>query len=651
MPMRYLYHIKRSKIMLDGFIKIACAQGDIKVANTEHNTRAIIADITRAYAQKAKVIIFPELCVTGYTCGDLFLQTELLRSAQDALFEIAESAKDMDIIAIVGAPLINGFKLYNCAVAIYRGDILAVVPKRFMPTHGEFYELRHFAVPSDDLTSITLRGKEHPFGKNIVLTNKNMPEMAIGIEICEDLWVPCPPSSELAMRGASIIANISAGDEIIGKADYRRGLVMGQSARLVCCYAYSKAGMGESTTDMVFSGHSMICENGSMLCESKPFEGNMIITETDVMRLVHERQRLTSFEPLEGARRVYFDMPLEKTVLTRNIPALPFVPSNTANRESRAREILLMQAYGLKKRIEHTGAKKLVLGISGGLDSTLALIVCTMAADLTGKAHDFIHAVTMPCFGTTSRTKSNAQKLCEQMNVSFEEVNISDAVTLHMKDIGHDESNHNVVYENAQARMRTLVLMNLSNKLSGFVVGTGDLSELALGWATYNGDHMSMYGVNASIPKTLIKHLIRYYADTCGNSKLKSILYDILDTPISPELLPADDKGNITQKTEDLVGPYELHDFFLYYMLRFGFTPKKIYRLAMYAFDESYDGETVLKWLKTFYRRFFAQQFKRSCLPDGAKVGSVSLSPRGDFRMPSDADYTVWKNELESIKA
>lgn len=636
--------------MKDGFIKIACAPCDIKVANIEHNSKSIINNIKELARANVKLAVFPELCISGYTCGDLFLQSTLLQSAQNALFEIADATKELDIISIVGLPLMNGFKLYNCAAAIYRGKLLAVVPKTHMPNYSEFYEMRHFQTPTLDICSINLRGQEYPFGKNILLTNKNMPQMCIGIEICEDLWVPNPPSTELAMCGATIIANLSAGDEITGKADYRRSLVGNQSARLVCCYAYSNAGSGESTTDMVFSGHSIICENGATLCESNPFEEKAIITETDVLKLTHERQRLTTYANSSAGRTVYFDMPITDTHLSLSVARSPFVPHSNDSRFNRAKDILTMQAYGLKKRIEHTHAQSMVLGISGGLDSTLALIVCVIAADIMHKDRKMIHAVTMPCFGTTGRTHSNAKKISELLGVSFSEVNIAGSVISHMNDIDHDQENRNVVYENAQARMRTLVLMNLSNKLNGLVIGTGDLSELALGWATYNGDHMSMYGVNASIPKTLIQHLIRYYAKTCADENIANVLCDILDTPISPELLPADNNGNIAQKTEDLVGPYELHDFYLYYMLRFGFCPSKIYRLAKHAFVGVYDDETIYKWLCTFYKRFFAQQFKRSCLPDGAKVGSVCLSPRGDFRMPSDADYTIWKKELDSLK-
>ena len=631
--------------MKDGFVKIACATGEIKVANTVFNTENIIRDIKIAVKEGVAIIVFPELCITGYTCGDLFLQSTLIEASKDALFEIAQKTKDLNIISVVGAPLTNNNKLYNCGVAIFNGDIIAVIPKKNVPNYNEFYELRHFAIPTDELQSITINGKDYPFGDNIILTNKNLLEMTIGIELCEDLWVPNPPSTQLALNGANIILNLSAGDEIAGKADYRRNLVSGQSARLVCCYAYSNAPSGESTTDMVFSGHSMICEDGVILTESMPFEEKMIITEADVKKLSHERQRLTTFNAKCG-RRVYFDMPISDTSITRWISPSPFAPSTGDTRKQRLNDILAMQAHGLKKRLEHTHANSIVLGISGGLDSTLALIVCLKTAELLDLDPSFIHAVTMPCFGTTSRTKSNAQKLCELMKVSFEEVNISNSVISHLKDIGHDVNNHDVVFENAQARMRTLVLMDLANKYSGLVIGTGDLSELALGWATYNGDHMSMYGVNASIPKTLIQHLIRHYAENCNNSDLQNVLYDILNTPISPELLPADDKGNIAQKTEDLVGPYELHDFYLFYMLRFGFAPRKILRLAKVAFNGVYDEDTILKWLRTFYRRFFAQQFKRSCLPDGVKVGSISLSPRGDFRMPSDADYELWKNQL-----
>lgn len=636
--------------MYDGLIKLACAVNSIKVANTKHNSDSIVENIAIAYEKGAKIVVFPELCITGYTCGDLFLQETLIKSAENALYEIAQRTSELDILSFVGLPVLRSSKLYNCAAALYRGKVLAVIPKNFMPSHSEFYELRHFAVPTNDMSHITLKdGTLCPFGNGLILENVNMPSMTIGVEICEDLWVPSPPSARLAAAGANIILNLSASNETTGKADYRRQLVMSQSARLSCGYAYANAGSGESTTDTVFSGHSIICENGVLLSESKPFEEKMILTEIDVNRLSHERQRLTDFNTTEDSTRIYFDMPLSDTHISRRISRSPFVPESNSEKSGRAREILLMQAHGLKKRLEHTQAKSAVLGISGGLDSTLALIVCVMACDLSDRGRDFIHAITLPCFGTTARTRSNAQKVCELLGVSFREIDITESVKAHLSDLRHDIENRNVVYENAQARMRTLVLMNMSNELNGLVIGTGDLSELALGWATYNGDHMSMYGVNASIPKTLIQHLIRYYADNCGNDKLKTVLLDILDTPISPELLPADANGDIAQKTEELVGPYELHDFFLYYMLRFGFTPSKIYRFAKNAFCGAYDNETILKWLRTFYKRFFSQQFKRSCLPDGTKVGSVSLSPRGDFRMPSDADCTLWKEEADKL--
>ena len=632
--------------MRDGFVKVACVPNHIKVANARHNADSIIAAVKSAAERNVSIITFPELSITGYTCGDLFLQSSLINAAERELFRIAYETAELDIISVVGAPVLSDYKLYNCAVCIYHGDILAVVPKLNLPNYSEFYELRHFSVPDPNMTSINICGRDYPFGRHILLVNKNMREMCIGIELCEDLWSPNPPSVELAQMGASIILNLSAGDEVVGKSAYRRELIGNQSARLLCCYVYSNAGTGESTTDMVFSGHSLIYENGSLLAESAPFEEKMLITETDLYRLAHDRQRLTSFNTIPGGRYVYFDMPVKYTELTRTVAKNPFVPHDEYQS---AHDVLNMQAYGLKKRIEHVHAQSVVLGISGGLDSTLALIVCVMACDILHIDRKFVHAVSMPCFGTSDRTRNNAKKLADSLNVSFEEICISESVLAHMKDLRHDPENRNVVYENAQARMRTAVLMNLSNKYGGFVVGTGDMSELALGWATYNGDHMSMYGVNASIPKTLIQHLIRCYASICGNKDLEKLLIDVLNTPISPELLPADKDGNIAQKTEELVGPYELHDFFLYYMLRWGFSPTKIYRLARYAFNGSYDDVTVKKWLVSFYRRFFTQQFKRSCLPDGAKVGSVCLSPRGDFRMPSDADFSLWREEAESL--
>lgn len=621
--------------MKDGFIKVAAATPEIRVADVVYNAESIINDIFNACKNGVKLIVFPELAITGYTCGDLFGQRILIESAYEQLIRIKEDTKPLDIISVVGTPMIKGGKLINAAAVLYKGEILGVVGKKNLPNYNEFYEKRNFEDCSD----------EEP----VIFRCKNMPEFSFGIEICEDLWIPEPPSAELALGGAEIILNLSASNEMIGKAEYRRNLVTGQSGRLVCGYVYASAGEGESTTDLVFSGHNIIAENGSLLKETKLFQNQMIISEIDVFALASERQKITSFRKYRDIKTVEFDMEATDTALTRYYSPAPFVPSDKANREERCETILLMQSEGLKKRVEHTGAKSLVIGISGGLDSCLALLVCAKTMDLLSRDRKDVIAVTMPCFGTTKRTKSNAISLCEALGVTLREIDITDSVLKHFSDIGHDPHNHNVVFENGQARARTYVLMDIANKESGLVVGTGDLSELALGWATYNGDHMSMYGVNGGIPKTLIRHIVRFYGDTSKDEALKNVLYDILDTPVSPELLPAE-KGEISQKTEDLVGPYELHDFFLYYAIRKSYPPSKIYRLALYAMGDKYPKDIILKWLKNFYRRFFSQQFKRSCLPDSPKVGSVTLSPRGDWRMPSDACPTVWSEEAESLR-
>lgn len=621
--------------MKDGFIKVAAATPEIRVADVVYNAESIINDIFNACKNGVKLIVFPELAITGYTCGDLFGQRILIESAYEQLIRIKEDTKPLDIISVVGTPMIKGGKLINAAAVLYKGEILGVVGKKNLPNYNEFYEKRNFEDCSD----------EEP----VIFRCKNMPEFSFGIEICEDLWIPEPPSAELALGGAEIILNLSASNEMIGKAEYRRNLVTGQSGRLVCGYVYASAGEGESTTDLVFSGHNIIAENGSLLKETKLFQNQMIISEIDVFALASERQKITSFRKYRDIKTVEFDMEATDTALTRYYSPAPFVPSDKANREERCETILLMQSEGLKKRVEHTGAKSLVIGISGGLDSCLALLVCAKTMDLLSRDRKDVIAVTMPCFGTTKRTKSNAISLCEALGVTLREIDITDSVLKHFSDIGHDPHNHNVVFENGQARARTYVLMDIANKENGLVVGTGDLSELALGWATYNGDHMSMYGVNGGIPKTLIRHIVRFYGDTSKDEALKNVLYDILDTPVSPELLPAE-KGEISQKTEDLVGPYELHDFFLYYAIRKSYPPSKIYRLALYAMCDKYPKDIILKWLKNFYRRFFSQQFKRSCLPDSPKVGSVTLSPRGDWRMPSDACPTVWSEEAESLR-
>ncbi len=634
-----------------GFIKVAAATPKIKVADVDCNTELICNQIDEAAKNGAKVLVFPELCLTGYTCSDLFWQSLMLEKVKEKTIEIARYSKDYDMLIMVGIPYEHNGKLYNVGVVLHKGKILGMVTKKHLPNYSEFYEARHFTKGFEKVVTVDFAGQKVPMGMNILFKCENRPDMVIGVEICEDLWVPNPPSIRHTMAGATIIANLSASDEVTGKSIYRRDLVAGQSARLICGYIYADAGEGESSTDLVYSAHNMIAENGRMLAEAKRFINQTVYGDIDLDRIKNERRKMTTYDSKdeEDYTVVTFEMNMDNNELSTKINNMPFVPGDIAKRNERCEEILTIQAMGLKKRLEHTNAKSAVIGISGGLDSTLALLVTVRAFDMLGRDRKGIVAVTMPGFGTTDRTYDNALKMIEKLGTTFIEINISDAANEHFKAIGHDSSIHDVTYENVQARQRTLYLMNLANQYNGFVVGTGDLSELALGWATYNGDHMSMYGVNASIPKTLVRHLVRYYADTCDDIELNKVLMDVLDTPVSPELLPPQDNGEIAQKTEDLVGPYELHDFFMYYMLRLGYTPKKIYYLARNAFEGIYDDETILKWLKTFYRRFFAQQFKRSCLPDGPKVGTVAVSPRGDLRMPSDACASIWLKELEEI--
>lgn len=634
-----------------GFIKVAAATPKIKVADVDCNTELICNQIDEAAKNGAKVLVFPELCLTGYTCSDLFWQSLMLEKVKEKTIEIARYSKDYDMLIMIGIPYEHNGKLYNVGVVLHKGKILGMVTKKHLPNYSEFYEARHFTKGFEKVVTVDFAGQKVPMGMNILFKCENRPDMVIGVEICEDLWVPNPPSIRHTMAGATIIANLSASDEVTGKSIYRRDLVAGQSARLICGYIYADAGEGESSTDLVYSAHNMIAENGRMLAEAKRFINQTVYGDIDLDRIKNERRIMTTYDSKdeEDYTVVTFEMNMDNNELSTKINNMPFVPGDIAKRNERCEEILTIQAMGLKKRLEHTNAKSAVIGISGGLDSTLALLVTVRAFDMLGRDRKGIVAVTMPGFGTTDRTYDNALKMIEKLGTTFIEINISDAANEHFKAIGHDSSIHDVTYENVQARQRTLYLMNLANQYNGFVVGTGDLSELALGWATYNGDHMSMYGVNASIPKTLVRHLVRYYADTCDDIELNKVLMDVLDTPVSPELLPPQDNGEIAQKTEDLVGPYELHDFFMYYMLRLGYTPKKIYYLARNAFEGIYDDETILKWLKTFYRRFFAQQFKRSCLPDGPKVGTVAVSPRGDLRMPSDACATIWLKELEEI--
>lgn len=624
--------------MKDGFLRVASATPHIKVADCTGNSHKIISMAKEAAENGASLVVFPELCITGYTCGDLFLQRALLNSAEENLKVIIKETKELDCVILVGLPVRANSGLYNCAAVICHGDLLGLVPKKYIPNYSEFYELRHFTPAKDELTSIDFLGRQNYFGKDVIFQCLDMPEFKLGIEICEDLWTAEPPSGKLALNGATIIANLSASDEVIGKADYRRMLVKSQSARLLSAYVYTSAGLGESTQDLVFSGHDLICENGSILAESKRFTTGIIYADVDLQRMENERAKANTFVGEDNFEKCVFHLPVKDLKLNRHFSKTPFVPANKTNLDERCEEILTIQATGLATRIQHTNVKSVVIGLSGGLDSTLALIVAVHAMDMLKRDRKDIIAVTMPCFGTTKRTKSNAEILAENYGVSFKDINISKAVTQHFEDIGQSMEVLDVTFENGQARERTQVLMDIANKTGGFVIGTGDLSELALGWATYNGDHMSMYAVNASIPKTLVRHLTAFEAEH-SEGDLKKALLDILDTPVSPELLPPKD-GEISQKTEDLVGPYELHDFFLYYLVRQGFTPKKIFRLAKIAFNGVYDEETVRKWLKTFLRRFFSQQFKRSCLPDAPKVGTVTLSPRGDWRMPSDAVNT-----------
>ena len=631
-----------------GFIKTACATPAVRVADCSYNAQQIVEAVRSASAQGVEVLCLPELCVTGYTCEDLFFQETLLAGALDALREIAGQTAQLPPLFCVGLPLVHGGKLYNCAAVLQKGRVLGIVPKTYIPGYREFYEPRHFTPAPPENGVLCLWGQEVPFGTRLLFCADGDEACKVAVEVCEDLWSPLPPSIGHALAGATIILNLSASDEVAGKADYRRALVTGQSARLLCGYVYADAGEGESTTDLVFAGHNLIAENGTLLAESEPFQGHLTMTELDVQRLAGERRRSTNFGGVKDSRYLHIPFTCGFTCpLTRAIEPAPFVPQDAAKRAKRCGDILEMQAQGLKKRMRHTRCKTVVLGISGGLDSTLALLVVTRAFHLLDKPLTDIVAVTMPCFGTTRRTRSNAERLCGELGVSLRQIDITETVQSNFRDIGQDAATYDVTFENTQARVRTLVLMNLANRLNGLVVGTGDLSELALGWATYNGDHMSMYGVNASVPKTLVRHIVETVALE-SPAALKDVLLDILDTPVSPELLPAED-GVISQQTEQLVGPYELHDFFLYYALRFGFAPAKIYFLARQAFAGRYDNDTLLQWLRNFYKRFFAQQFKRSCLPDGPKVGTVTLSPRGDWRMPSDACAALWLQEIENL--
>ena len=636
--------------MKHGFVKVAAVTPKIKVADPIYNRQQICACMENAVEKGAKIIVFPELCITGYSCGDLFLQELLLSDAKEQLRVIAGESAGNDALVFVGLPIVKEHKLYNVAAAIQDGEVLAFVPKRFIPAYAEFYETRYFTPGNCIPESYRFDDDEIPFGTNILFQADCMEGLVTACEICEDVWTPNSPGISHAMAGASVLVNLSASNETVGKDTYREMLVKSASAKLIAGYVYSSAGDGESTQDLVFGGHNMIAENGTILAESKRFNAETIYADIDIHRLAHERRRMTSYMPgdKENYRVITFHMDEEDTKLERTFSTTPFVPTVKEARDKRCDEILSIQSFGLKKRYEHTGLQSAVIGISGGLDSTLALLVTVRAFDMLGLDRKNIVSVTMPCFGTTDRTYENACKLVKELGTDLREIDIKEAVTVHFRDIGQDMDNKDVTYENGQARERTQILMDIANQTNGLVIGTGDMSELALGWATYNGDHMSMYGVNSGVPKTLVRYLVQYYADTCGNEALVKILCDILDTPVSPELLPPVD-GAIAQKTEDIVGPYELHDFFLYYMLRCGFEPAKIYRIAGISFAGQYADKEILKWMKTFYRRFFTQQFKRSCLPDGPKVGSVALSPRGDLRMPSDACGELWQKQIDEL--
>ena len=702
--------------MIEGFLRVAVATPKIKVADVRFNTDAVLREIAEADRQGVSLLVFPELVLTAYTCADLFHQTILIERAAAALDEVAEATRRTQLVAVVGVPYMVDHKLYNCAAVLHAGRILALVPKKNLPNYSEFYERRWFTPGQARVVTLPHRsavtGEEYtiPFGMNILVEAMDRPDFRLACEICEDVWVLDPPSTRHVLAGATVIANTSASDETVGKDSYRRELIRSTSARLVSVYCYANAGDGESTTDLVFGGQDIIAENGSVVTEGKRFDTGLYIADVDLQRITQERARMTTFPDIDSALRDEYSivkfrfapaatrvepktlagqLAADAVDLRRYVDPKPFVPSGAAERNARCDEIFTIQALGLKKRLEHTGCQSAVIGISGGLDSTLALLVIARAFDMLGLPRENIISVTMPAFGTTDRTYNNAVTLTRLLHATLREINIKAAVLQHFQDIGHDPEDHSVVYENAQARERTQILMDIANQSNGIVIGTGDLSELALGWATYNADHMSMYGVNAGVPKTLVRYLVKFVADTSEDADLACCLNDIFDTPVSPELLPPTGDGQISQKTEDLVGPYELHDFFLYQILRYGFSPRKVYALALHAFSaenqaekhaksgvtakssvevasacevtaaaaealaagqaEAYDAATILKWLRKFYWRFFSQQFKRSCLPDGPKVGSIAVSPRGDLRMPSDAVVAIWIDELKEL--
>ena len=628
--------------MRHGFIKVAAATPSIKVADCAYNADRILSLVKEAHEEGVHLLVLPELCITGYTCGDLFFQQALIESARECAIKVA-SRVPRNMVVVFGAPVELRGKLHNCAIVACAGKVLGIVPKINIPNYQEFYEQRWFtpALPNEE--SVEFGDDVVYMGGKLIFTCNQIPYFRLACEVCEDLWVPNPPSVNHAINGATVIANMSASDEVTGKSAYRFNLVQGQSARLVCGYVYADAGEGESTTDLVFVGNNMVCEDGLCLASHSMKPDALLVTELDLQRLEHERRIRNTFVTTNDKQYMYigFDIELGETSLTRVVDSHPFIPSNDGEANRRYEEVLTLQALALKQRLTHTGCRSAVIGISGGLDSTLALIATVKAFDMMGLDRSNITCITMPCFGTTAKTRSNAVILSERYGCTVMTIDITAAVLQHFADIGQDPEVYDVTYENSQARERTQVLMDVANKNGGMVIGTGDLSELALGWATYNGDHMSMYAVNASVPKTLVRKLVEYTARTTDDSILSDTLKAILDTPISPELIPG------SQITEDFVGPYELHDFFIYNVLRWGSSPSKVYRLAKHAFAGEYSDETILKWLKVFYRRFFSQQFKRSCMPDGPKVGTVTLSPRGDWRMPSDACVRTWQEELE----
>ena len=657
--------------MNDGFVKVAAVSTDIQVANVKFNTKEICKGIAEATDNGAKIIVLPELVITGYTCGDLFTQELLLRQTKNALDEITEFTIPVDALIFIGLPFSHEGKLFNVVAALNKGKILGFTTKTYLPNYRDIYEMRHFAPGPEMVRQIEYRGQQVPFGPNLLFQSHEMEELVVSVEVCEDLWAPIPVGVHAALEGATVLVNSSASADTMGKYKERRELMKSHSMRLFSGYIYANAGTGESTTDAVFGGHCLILENGEVLAESEKFENGIIYSELDIFRITTERQKNTTFRLGEdcGLWRIPFDVNLDngKSEMSRLFQKTPFVPENEKELKEYCKEALQIQALGLKKRLEHSSAKVAVVGVSGGLDSSLALLVVDKTFDMLGKDKKDIIAVTMPCFGTTKRTYENGVALSMLLGATVLDIPIEEVVLKQFKDIDHNLEVMDITYENVQARQRTQMLMNLANQRNGLVIGTGSMSELALGWATYNGDHMSMYGVNSSVPKTLVRHLIKYQGDAIekkqreegdvgisagvfqtGERSVREVIADILDTPISPELLPAKG-GETTQRTEDLVGPYQLHDFFLYYMLKYNYSPSKIYRIAVTAFEGEFDPEAILKWLKVFYKRFFSQQFKRSCMPDGPTIGSVSLSPRGSLRMPSDACVELWLQDLENI--